>query len=44
MVPYFPPGQEWNYAYDHPTNSSVYRPQRIAFYDNRAALDDYFED
>lgn len=44
MVPYFPPGQEWTYAYDHPTNSSVYRPQRIAFYDNRAALDDYFED
>jgi hypothetical protein len=22
----------------------VYRPQRIAFYDNRAAMDDYFED
>lgn len=43
QAPHYP-GYDWNYTYDHPTNSSVYRPQRIAFYDNRAAMDDYFED
>ena len=40
-VPYYSPGMDY---YDPTGSSGHYRQQRIAFYDNRAALDDYFED